>query len=127
MKPFEKSFIGTNFYYGTTGEEETCNIRLGAEFGYTKSPYNIIFECLYGKKNSEKINGLYLILGYQIRSIQPIFRFDIQEKPEENKGILLGVNYFIKDKNLRLTPNFGYYYNKKKTSIKMILQLQGYF
>ncbi len=138
LKPIEKSFVGANFYYGKTGTGEIKDLlpyfRLGLEAGYTKSPFTIVLEYLFGREGKESVKkpqGFYGIFGYQVDKIQPIFRFDFRKKDsnaDNEMGITFGLNYFAFGDNLKLMPNIAYYqYAKKHNLLKIIFQLQGYF
>ncbi|MCS7249605.1 MAG: porin [candidate division WOR-3 bacterium] len=140
--PFKELFLGANFYYGKIGfgkiKDLLPSLRLGGEMGYLKSPYILIFEYLFGQDKDVAYNkyqkqGFYLLFGHQIDKLLPVIRVDFKREKSEIKelikeiGFTLGLNYFLKEKNLKIAPNFCFYlYSKTHHLIKFILQFQGY-
>ena len=108
-------------FFGTGKEEDTEIKRQswGIHLFYTKSNLNVKFEYIageYGEKlNQKKYNGFYAVLGYRLKKIEPIIRYDTYSPENGNpddsgikkyKNTIFGINYFF-SKNIKLQANFA--------------------
>ncbi len=141
-KPIKDLLLGTNFYYGKTGWGEIKDLlpffRLGCEIAYIKSPNIFIFEYLFGQDkdmvyNKYQKQGFYFLFGHQIDKLLPVIRVDFKREKKEVRellkdiGFTFGLNYFLKDENLKIAPNFSFYrYSKTHYLVKFVLQFKGY-
>jgi len=139
--PFNNLSFGTSFYYGKIGYGKIKDLlpffSCGFEFNYKDSFNIIIFEYLYRSEkdvayyNYQK-HGFCFILGWQLEKLYPFLRFEFKEEKKEIKeinkefGFSFSLNYFLKNKRFKLTPNFGYYYYSKTCHLlKFIFQFQA--
>ncbi|MEO0087477.1 MAG: hypothetical protein ABIK90_05345, partial [candidate division WOR-3 bacterium] len=77
--------------------------------------------------------GFYFLFGHQIDRLLPVIRVDFKREKKEVRellkdiGFTFGLNYFLKDENLKIAPNFCFHsYSRTDYLIKFVLQFQGY-
>jgi hypothetical protein len=107
-------------FMGTGKETDTDYVRTtyGAHFFYENKGINFKVEYIAGKYGIEnletKYNGFYVVLGYKIRKVEPIVRFDAYSPKDgtaDSAGVetynnyTVGINYFY-SKNITLQANF---------------------
>ena len=90
--------------------------RLGAELLYSRRKFKFKTELMTGTDGAIHRRGYYVHVGYRfIPKVEAIFRFDEFDPDIRNEGSVLsaterdyiaGINYFIKDHNLKLQFNY---------------------
>ncbi|MEO0088606.1 MAG: outer membrane beta-barrel protein [candidate division WOR-3 bacterium] len=140
--PIKDLSLGVNFYYGKTGWGKIKDLLpffwLGGELVYLKFPNIFIFEYLFGQDKDKEYKkyqrqGFYFLFGRQIDRLLPVIRVDFKREKKEVRellkdiGFTFGLNYFLKDENLKIAPNFCFHsYSRTDYLIKFVLQFQGY-
>lgn len=147
-KPTKDLFVGINFYYLGNNfyywkiskkiDDLLSSFQLGWEFGYLKPSNLFIFEYFFGQDkdvvyNKYQKQGFYFIFGYQIDKLLPVIRIDFKKEKSEVRelikdvGFTLGLNYYLKERNFKIAPNFCFYrYSKTHYLVKFVLQFKGY-
>lgn len=134
-------YLGNNFYYWKISKKINdllSSFQLGGEFGCLKFPNMVIFEYFLGQDkdavdNKYQKQGFYFIFGHQIDKLLPVMRIDFKREKSEVKelikdiGFTLGLNYYLKEENFKIAPNFCFYrYSKTHYLVKFVFQFKGY-
>jgi hypothetical protein len=107
-------------FYGN-GQESDNTIKrssTGAHLFYINNPLNIKAEYIAGKIETEGVetryDGMYVLVGYTIKKIEPVFRFGTYRPndgiPDEfgvktYKNYTIGLNYY-QSKNIKIQANY---------------------
>lgn len=116
-RPVKGLRIGA-FYGSSEDDNDFVTNSYGAHFFHKKGSLNLKLEYIrgkYGPKTGEiKYNGFYALLGYRIKKIEPIIRYDSYQPNDGNpdgdgvekyNNISIGLNYYY-DKKIKFQANY---------------------
>lgn len=111
--------FGGNIYWGKVGPETLLvdAQRFGAELAFIHNPVFVKSEFALIKDGSTNSNGFYVAAGYRYENLQPVVRFERYSSTKTLMAITGGINWFIKEDNIKPMLNYTYT-DDKITGIK---------
>jgi len=102
--------FGGNLYLGKAKPEDSLvNVqRFGAELAFVHKPIFVKSEFAFIKDGGINSNGFYVTAGYRYKILQPVVRFERYSSSKALMAITGGVNWFIKDDNVKPMLNYTY-------------------
>uniref|UniRef100_A0A7C6EHD7 Porin n=1 Tax=candidate division WOR-3 bacterium TaxID=2052148 RepID=A0A7C6EHD7_UNCW3 len=120
--------FGGNIYLGKVGPDTALKKanRFGAELALVNKPIFVKSEFVIVNDSNINNKGVYFALGYRYKNFQPVARAEIYPLTSSLIALTGGINWFIKDENIKPMLNYTYTSdkNKDKRSHKLSGQLQ---
>jgi hypothetical protein len=119
-------FFGGNIYWGKAGPDDTLKQRFGAELAFVHKPVFLKSEFAFIKDDTTNNNGFYMAAGYRYHNLQPVIRIERYSSGNSLIALTGGVNWFIKEDNIKPMLNYTYTDDKitGSKSHKVSAQLQ---
>lgn len=120
--------FGGNIYLGKVGPDTDLKKanRFGAELALVNKPIFVKSEFVVIQDSNLTNNGFYFAAGYRYQDFQPVARCEIYPLCNSLVALTGGINWFIKEENIKTMLNYNYTKDKNKNwqSHKISAQLQ---